>query len=78
MLNKEKLIEELAQIIFHSNAGLTDEDYLAMFGEERKGWGKPELDKYCSDCLQEHERDDFRYQAEKVVQYLEEKKIIKF
>ena len=78
-MKREKLVEELAKVIFNHEAGVDPEEYLEATGVEKKGWGDNVPCKFSDEAhtLVEHERDDYRYQAQKVVKFLEERKLLK-
>lgn len=49
----EMVVEALAEVLYHHNRGMTDEDWLNTTGERRGEWGS----------MREHERDDYRFMA---------------
>jgi len=69
-LNYNKLVEEIAIKIYYSDGGCSPEDYEASFGKTKDHWKQFYDFQKEEDCLAEHERDDFRYQAKEVVDYL--------
>lgn len=56
------LRKALAKILHHNYSGLTDQDYLFIIGEERREY----------DELEQHEKQDLEFMAEKVIKYLDE------
>lgn len=57
---QEPGVEAVALALYHNNAGMTDDDYVATYGKKRRTW--PEL--------AEHERDDFRTMAKAAIQVM--------
>lgn len=38
MTTEEKLIEDIAKVLYHSDGGFDDEDYFAATGKKRGEW----------------------------------------
>jgi hypothetical protein len=74
--DKEKLIEEIAQIIYKYECGCNPDEYEQVFNVHKKPWGTPDRDG-LSYQLSEHDRGDFRYQAKRVLEFLREKGLLK-
>ena len=74
MNDKESLEEQLAQVLYHSGGGMTDEDYKMIFEKERPLWKLPDGVSVKSEgisVLEEWQRDDFRIQAREVISFFE-------
>lgn len=70
-MKRENLIEEIAKVIYEKG-GIPREHYEALVGEPMKEWGSWSLEEYNLDNqLVEHERDEYRYQARAVIEFLE-------
>ena len=62
------LKEEIAQIIFLYEGGIYPDEYEKIMGTKKTNWKK--VYSYHTSELAEHERDDYRLQARKVLEYL--------
>jgi len=65
-----KLVEEIAIKIFLYEGGMYPDEYEKCMGVKKNHWDKYHAFQKEEDCLAEHERDDYRLQATKVVEYL--------
>lgn len=76
----DKLKEQLAQLLYKTTGGcLTEKEYLEMYGVEQRAWrieGLP-WDRFDSLELCEHQRDDYRWQAELILKSIVEDPSIK-
>jgi len=77
-LDKEELIEKIAEMLHSHRAGLYPSEYEECMGVPQRKWGSPSQDEYDSDneFLSEWERDDYRFQSRKVISYLTRKKLL--
>jgi hypothetical protein len=71
------LIEEIAQVIYENSSGLTAEEYEQVFGVKPKFWKTDAPWDSRDDELAEHERDDYRWMARQVLEYLQVKDLLK-
>jgi hypothetical protein len=71
---EENLIEQIAEIIYLHNGGIYPDEYLEIYGcaqrlwKTDKPWDSQPLIELC-----EHERDDYRVQAQAVVKFINRK-----
>jgi len=66
----EELIERIAITIYQHEGGLSPEDYFNTVGTDRKNWiNKMEFQKDKLELV-EHERDEYRHQANEVIDVL--------
>ena len=69
-------VERIAEVIYHHDGGMTDEDYLAVNGEKRRLWIHPN-GAYDPDpdhvALTEWERDEYRLMAAAAIVAMQEK-----
>jgi hypothetical protein len=76
-MKRNTLLEEIAKIIYDYEGGWYPEEYEACVGSPKPLWGKWENEAYVPNQLTEHERDDYRLQASKVIEFLEKHKALK-
>lgn len=75
-----KLIEEIAETIYLYEHGLHPEEFETFMGYPKARW-RISSDKFIVSgaeniSLVEHERQDYRLQAEKVIEFLRKKKLL--
>lgn len=78
-MTRDKLIEEMAEELYKFEGGIDPEEYLVVFGREKRRWrieGVP-WDLVPEEELCEHERDEYRTQARVLLEFLEAKKLVK-
>jgi hypothetical protein len=76
----QKLIDEVAKIIYHNDGGMTDRDYENLFDKPRRLFHQPPevyVPPEFQYWLEEHERDEYRWQAKNVLGFLRDKKLLK-
>jgi len=61
--DEDELIDMVAQAIYHYSGGLTDEDYIEVFGNPRPLWETAAPWDSNPNEIAEHERDDYRVEA---------------
>lgn len=72
-MSKKDLIEKIAKIIFAYDGGMYPEEYEKCTGKKKDEWGSWETEHLTNEgYLTEWQRDDYRLQAKKVLEYLEE------
>ena len=79
MKTDDKLLMELAEVIYRNNGGMTDECYEEVTGEPRKLFTKPPMVSVPPDVtywVEPHEQDEYLWQASKVLEYLREKGLL--
>ena len=68
MMVSKYLIDKVAKAIYHVNNGLTDEDYVEVFGKNRRVWDNGLCwSKQQEGTLCEHERDEYRQMAKAAI-----------
>ena len=76
----DKLIDEVAKVLYHNEAGLTDECYEELTGKKRRLFNQPPMVFVPPEFqywLEEHVRDEYRWQAKVVLQLLKDKKLLR-
>lgn len=64
----EDLIEQIAEVIYRHAGGICPEEFENVFGKPQRHWKTDAPRDTRDDELQEHERDEYRLQARKVVE----------
>lgn len=69
------IVEQIAQVLYDNEGGMTAEDFVKVAGKQRRLW-KTELpwDSQPEIELCEWERDEYRWQAAKVLEFIEARK----
>jgi hypothetical protein len=62
-----KIIEQVAQAIYHNDGGMTDEEYEISCGKSRLLWWTSAPWDTDPNELCEHERDEYRIMAEAAI-----------
>jgi hypothetical protein len=75
------LIDTVAEVLYHNEAGLTDERYEKLMGKKRKQFYQPLMVSVPPEhqyWLQDHERYGYRWQAQAVLQLLVNKNLLRY
>lgn len=70
-MKRKTLIEEIAKVLHTHEFGCAPEEFEEIHGFKKREWGDWSLERFVDNQLAEHERDDYRYTAQKVVEFLE-------
>ena len=66
----QALIEEIAEIIYRHQGGVTPDEFEAVIGKPQRHWKTDAPWDTRDDELQEHEREEYRLQAQAVIDHL--------
>jgi hypothetical protein len=69
VVNKE-LVEQIAEVIFQHAGGMYPHEYENIMGEKKKLWKTDAPWDTNPNELAEHERDEYRVQAQAVLKFL--------
>ena len=70
MTKKDDLIEKVAEAIYHTEGGVTEEEFKIILGHGRRSWKTNASWDKNNDELREHERCEYRLQAKTVVELI--------
>ena len=78
-MNREELIEEVAKILQSTNDGMDNVEFSETYGAQRRAWGCMHTDYTDNEgkFLSEWERDDYRFQAKAVLDFIDKENAIK-
>jgi len=64
---EQEQVERVAEAIYHTSGGMTDEDYEAVMCKRRRVWKTDAPWDTNPDELAEHERDEYRTMAKAAI-----------